>query len=304
MKEIRAIRFHTGSREELLPDFAPDFPYICTRAEIDRYAGGFVPWHWHRAVELFYIQRGTLEYFTPHTRLTFPAGTGGFVNSNVLHMTRAQPGGGPVTQLLHIFDPALIAGEPGGRIERSFVLPVLTGAPELLALDPHEPSQAASLTQLRAAFALSPQEPGYELRLRAALSELWAALFAAMPLTGSRHGGMDDKIKQMMAYLYEHYAEKVTVSELAASAYLSERECYRIFREQLHTTPAEYLCQYRVQAACRMLLRTDATVSAVGYACGLGSGSYFGKVFREVTGYTPSAYREAQQAPTGGGPQK
>ena len=58
LKTISSIEIHAGSREELLPDFAPDFPYIASHAE---FVGRFVPWHWHKAVELFYMQSGALE---------------------------------------------------------------------------------------------------------------------------------------------------------------------------------------------------------------------------------------------------
>ena len=60
-----------------------------TCAELDKYVGKSVPWHWHKAVELFYMESGALEYHTPKGKLVFPAGSGGFVNSNVLHRTRA-----------------------------------------------------------------------------------------------------------------------------------------------------------------------------------------------------------------------
>ena len=64
MKIIRGLEFHTGSKEEKLPDFDLDFPYICSRAELDHYEQSLVPWHWHRAVEIFYMESGKLEYFT------------------------------------------------------------------------------------------------------------------------------------------------------------------------------------------------------------------------------------------------
>lgn len=44
MNNIHHIEFHTGSKEELFPDFSVDFPYIASRAELDKYAGRFVPW--------------------------------------------------------------------------------------------------------------------------------------------------------------------------------------------------------------------------------------------------------------------
>lgn len=54
MKDIRELKFHTGSKEERLPDFAADFPYLASRVEMDYYPGRCAPWHWHGAVELSY----------------------------------------------------------------------------------------------------------------------------------------------------------------------------------------------------------------------------------------------------------
>lgn len=88
MKNRQKLEFRAGSKEELLPEFTVDFPYIASRAEINKYPGQFVPWHWHRSIELFYIENGSLEYYTPKQQLSFSEGTGGFVNSNVLHMTK------------------------------------------------------------------------------------------------------------------------------------------------------------------------------------------------------------------------
>ena len=45
------------------------------------------------------------------------------------------------------------------------------------------------------------------------------------------HNKSNDKIKLMMIYIHEHYGEKISIPELAAAAYLSERECYRVFHD-------------------------------------------------------------------------
>ena len=80
-------------------------------------------------------------------------------------------------------------------------------------------------------------------------------------------------------------------AQLAAAAYLSERECFRLFRDYLHTTPSAYLRACRLQRACQLLTGTDASLTEIGHACGLGSSSYFGRQFRQAMGCTPSAYR-------------
>ena len=112
--------------------------------------------------------------------------------------------------------------------------------------------------------------------------------------TGSANG-TDDKIKRMMVHIHEHYSEKISIPELAEVAFLSERECYRAFRNHLHMTPVEYIKSYRIQRARQMLADTQTPITEIGYACGLGNPSYFGRIFRELTGYTPLEYRRKWQ---------
>ena len=43
MKRVCRLSFQNGSKEEILPDFSDDFPYLASRAEIHRYPGRSVP---------------------------------------------------------------------------------------------------------------------------------------------------------------------------------------------------------------------------------------------------------------------
>ena len=111
---------------------------------------------------------------------------------------------------------------------------------------------------LAASFRLSSDEFGYEIKLREALTEIWLMLFelsCSMREKKGEHNKSNDKIKLMMIYIHEHYREKISILELAAAAYLSERECYRVFHDCLHMTPVEYITTYRLQIACQMLAK-------------------------------------------------
>ena len=137
MRITRSLEFQIGSNEEKLPYATAAFPYIASRAELDDYREPFVPWHWHNAVELFYMESGVLQYHTPHETIIFPAGTAGFVNSNVLHRTEIRTQSERNVQLLHIFDPRLLAGSHDSTIEQKYIMPVVASPQiELLALRP------------------------------------------------------------------------------------------------------------------------------------------------------------------------
>lgn len=309
MRIIRSLTFQKGTREEKLP-YEADFPYTASRAELNYYRESFVPWHWHKAVELFFMESGELEYHTPGGIWVFPAGSGGMVNANVLHMTKFRTDREANIQLLHIFEPELIAGSHGSAIGKKYVMPVTADSRiEVIPLYPDTPAEAEIIRQIVQAFDLQEKEFGYEIRIREAMSQIWLQLAVrCLPRFSDGMQGEDgreaktnpskdmtDKMKTMMVYIHEHFAEKISIPELAAAAFLSERECYRVFRSCLHMTPAEYMREYRLQAACRMLAEGRLPVTEVGYACGLGNSSYFGKVFRESAGCTPSEYRRKWQ---------
>ncbi|MBT9776228.1 helix-turn-helix domain-containing protein [Clostridium sp. MCC353] len=297
MKLIRSIKLNSGSKEELLPNIAPDFPYIASRVELDQYMGKFVPWHWHNAVEVFYIESGALEYYTPKGRTLFPAGTGGMVNSNVLHMTKK--GMEHTVSFLHIFEPSLIAGGLSSRIWQKYVVPLITNTQaEIIALSPDVAEQREVLDRICGAFELSENDFGYEMDLRNALSDIWVRMFELSGPFLEENGLYDrvnNKIKLMMTYVHENYDKKITIGDLAASAFTSERECFRMFHDYLRTTPAKYIKSCRLQMACNMLARGQEPVTSIGHLCGLGSSSYFGKTFRESMGCTPLEYRRKWQ---------
>lgn len=294
MKNIRKMELNKLTKEELLPEFSTDFPYISSCVELDKFIEPIAPWHWHRAVELFYMESGCLEYTTPNGKWVFPAGSGGFVNSNVLHTSQVAQTEESNLQLLHLFEPSFISGEHGNRMERKYVLPLVSSPGiEMIALYPKD--QAVLLEKIRQAFDLPEQAWGYEFRLREALTEVWMMLFElAQPAMETPKGDprSNEQIKLMMMHIHENYRHPISVEELAATAHISKRACFRLFQENLHMTPVEYIKTYRLQMACQMLAEGNAPVTEVASQCGLGSSSYFGKTFREEFNCTPSEYRK------------
>lgn len=76
MKDIFALTLDESSGEERLPGFSAEFPYLHSRAFLNRYV---VPWHWHPALELFYVESGAMAYDVPGGSVRLPAGAGGLV---------------------------------------------------------------------------------------------------------------------------------------------------------------------------------------------------------------------------------
>lgn len=302
MREVKGVNLYAGRQEENLPDFRPSFPYIGTYIEYDATQRVFAPWHWHKAIEVFYIQSGQLEYHTPGGTMVFSQGAGGMINSNVLHSTKSLAD--HTVPMLHIFDVDLITGGQGSLIEEKYILPVTAqSGMEIIPFYPQNPGQKEILDIICKAFSLEEGKPGYEIRLRNLLSEAWmmvleqiTAQSASKEFLGIKSNNKNsDKIKMLMVYVREHYGEKITIADMASATFLSQRECFRIFQDCLHTTPMDYVKKYRIQMACRMLADCRESVTNISQACGLGASSYFGKVFKDCMGCTPMEYRQKWQ---------
>ena len=292
MLNVTAIELNPDSREERLPGYTAQFPHIASHVAGYCYESGITPWHWHESVEMFYLRRGSILYSTPHEKRVIRAGCGGMVNSNVLHSTKILDPS--LDMVLHLFSPSLVAGIPGSTVEQRYVRPLAddTGH-ELLVLTPSDPAQAETLRRLDESLRLDETAFGYEMRLQAMLTDIWLRLVEQVqpPQICPPRSAGDEKMKQMMVYINLHYAEPVSVAEIAAAGFCSERECYRTFQECLHTTPVAYIRTVRLQAACKLLMETDTPVTEIAQNCGLGSSSYFGRMLRQETGLSPLAYR-------------
>ncbi len=137
----------------------------------------------------------------PSGTIRFPAGSGGMVNSNILHMTKTASPTEKTIQLLHIFDVSLLAGKQGSRIEQTYITPIITSHQvEMLSLFPTNPVQAEILKRIQDSFRLTDTEFGYEIKLRSILSEIWLLLFEqfrSVPTQPGKCNINSDKIKRI-----------------------------------------------------------------------------------------------------------
>jgi len=88
------------------------------------------------------------------------------------------------------------------------------------------------------------------------------------------------------------YAEPLRIGDLAALSFLSTGRFTEVFREEIGCSPREYLGQVRIQAAKKLLLDTDLTVSAIAAQTGFPDPAYFTRFFRQQLGLSPSEFRK------------
>jgi YesN/AraC family two-component response regulator len=97
-------------------------------------------------------------------------------------------------------------------------------------------------------------------------------------------------VRQAMAYIHEHYMDSVSRTELANYLAVSDRYLTHCFSEELGITPVTYLNRYRIRKSKELLEKGTFTVTEVAQMVGFSDSNYFGRVFREETGVSPSTY--------------
>ncbi len=101
-----------------------------------------------------------------------------------------------------------------------------------------------------------------------------------------------DKIKIIMKYVENHYMEHITIAEIADIAQFSESHFMRYFKDTMGTSFIDYLREYRLTMAARLLLASDASVLSIAEEVGFDNLSYFNRTFKKEYAVTPSQYRK------------
>ena len=92
------------------------------------------------------------------------------------------------------------------------------------------------------------------------------------------------------AYMDAHFAEDVSLDDLARLANLSPFHFVRVFRRAVGAPPHAYLMNARLRAA-RALLATDRRLADIAQDTGFTDQAHLTNAFRRFTGLTPGRYR-------------
>lgn len=120
-------------------------------------------------------------------------------------------------------------------------------------------------------------------------------LLTLMLSSGAKTRDGENSLDAVAAYISRHFDEPLTLAQMAEVAHLSPYHFIRAFAKQKGCTPYAYLRRVRLGAARFYLRSGDMSVSEASWRCGFSSESAFCKAFRQETGMTPGAWRQAEK---------
>jgi AraC-like DNA-binding protein len=238
--------------------------------------------HCHAAYELHFVQTGHMIYRIDSEDIDIAPGQCCIVCPNVYH-SKAIATNNQGYRLKMTLDE-------GTAAVLSRALPWRNGYC-LLSVSP-------SIFQLlqNIAVEFTSMNWGKDERLHAHLTLMIMELFgnairSAIADTPASAPVEDDYATKIDEFFAVRYREDVTLSDLAAALFISERQVSRILQNNYGMSFKSKLMEMRINAAKEQLLTSTDSVTQIAQSLGYSNTRYFTRMFRTNTGYSPSAFR-------------
>ena len=99
-----------------------------------------------------------------------------------------------------------------------------------------------------------------------------------------------DKLKNVLDYIDLHYAEPLTISELAELCYFSEYHFMRFFKKHMNMTCIQYINNVRLEKAVELFEHGETSILEVSLSVGFHNLSYFHRAFKAKYHMTPLSF--------------
>ena len=283
---------HTNAQRRELPEQGMEmFDLTANEAEIHQFPGSCISLHWHSELEIFVLLEGDVEVQIGEKRFRLTAGEGCFINSEILHSYYAV-GDEPCHFRSFVFDAAIVSGMPGSVFDIKYVRPLLNKNVPFIQMNGVKKDKIY-FEQFDIAFKAAQNEGhGYEFVIREALTHILLFLSERCKSYDIQSVSVQEiRLKQMLEWINKNIEKNISLPELAKSANISARECQRIFKKYLQCRPVAYIQKQRILIAVQYLTMTDDPITDIALKCGFSSPSYFTSQFKNITGETPTEYR-------------
>jgi transcriptional regulator GlxA family with amidase domain len=109
--------------------------------------------------------------------------------------------------------------------------------------------------------------------------------------TTPNHRAEPVEIWKARKFIEQHSGEKLSLSKLAKAVNTSANHLSEKFKQVTRVKFVDYVAQIRFEKACDLLLNSNRRISEIAFAAGFQSLSQFNRVFKKLSGKSPSAYR-------------
>ena len=97
--------------------------------------------------------------------------------------------------------------------------------------------------------------------------------------------------EDILSFIEGHYMEELSMKNVARAMNYSDAYFCKLFKQCFRVNFSAWLNEFRVEKAKEMLLQSRMSIREISLACGYTDANYFARVFKRITGQTPTEYR-------------
>lgn len=251
--------------------------------------------HWHRELEIIRVLKGELSVTVGKNERVLHKGDAVLVGCDTLHAAH------PQNDRFCECQYQCVVWDIGGFIPsqpdcRDFLNGLLAGNRIIL---PDSDSDSEVLQDIHGLFSSMENlenMTGTRFDVIASLYRLYGTLYRrekTQKVDSSRTVDENTaRLKQALSLIRTSYHEDLTLARMAQVCDMSPQYFCSCFRSMTKRSPMEYLNDYRIMEAVKMLVNTDESVTRIAYACGFNDLSYFIKQFKNEKGMSPGKFRK------------
>ena len=229
--------------------------------------------HYHNSYELYYLEAGSREYFVEDKFFSVSAGDFILIAPKKLHRTGGAYSLRTIVGFTHSFLTETYTPNALKDLLKCF---------DKVFISPPQ-SMQEELKELLKSLANDTKQTDFAIDLGTLLRKLSVC---------TPDAGYDERISNIIKYISKHFSEIHSIEQVAEQMHISKHHLCRIFKEAMGITMIDYLNHIRVKNACNFLESSDKDILEISQLCGFNSSSYFGTVFKRITGYSPFRYRK------------
>ena len=253
-------------------------------------------WHWHSYFEITCVMEGKGNYFVNGQEYTMTEGDIIIFNNVEPHGWKLL--GADMKLLVMIFSPEFGA-EKINMFDTEYLKPFVERGSNFKNRIGRE---EAVNPEIRGGIHEIYQEwkerkVGYQLMIKANVLRIMTMLIRAYQDESKSDAMLKEKknamkrLEQAFTYIEEHYCNKLTLEEVAASVYMSPNYFSTYFRKVTNIGFSDYVTRLRLSHARELLKNSEKNVTEIAMECGFNNISNFYRLYKKHMGTSPKENR-------------
>lgn len=247
--------------------------------------------HWHEEAELTLITKGSCVYQIDLVEYEASTGDILFIPPLLLHSIILKSSQDFCSET-YVFHMKLLGGNTADICSTRYLTPLVNhelSLPCLITADhPAYDSLCKSFAQLASLY--DTRMFGYELAIKSYLLQTLFLLLQYSSTRFSTESDSSDKLKIVLDHIDLHYAEALSVSELAKLCYFSEYHFMCFFKKHMNMTCIQYINNIRLEKAVELFEHGNTSILEVSLSVGFHNLSYFYRAFKAKYHMTPLTF--------------